>query len=336
MLCTNRARAINPGLAAELLAEHFGLSGAVAPLPGYSGINYKLTAADQAYVIKFTEPAGNATLLDMENAALNHLSQTAPPFSYPALITTVGGEEIVAVAAAGEDSPRYLMRVICWLDGEVYARVQPQTATLQNSLGALLAHSAIAFSEFDHPAAYRQFQWDLAQLASLKPLLSLYSDSKRKLLAHHLNAFCQQALPALAACPRQIIHNDGNDYNVLVSIEQGRSRCSGLIDFGDMVYSYRVFDLAVAMAYALFRQKDVAAAAHAVVSGYEQRLPLQPAEKDYLYHLITARLVQSLLLSAASYKARPDNEYLLVSAQPAWELLQSLHGLGWESFRAAL
>ncbi|MGI9285451.1 MAG: hypothetical protein ACR2P1_08675, partial [Pseudomonadales bacterium] len=104
---------------------------------------------------------------------------------------------------------------------------------------------------------------------------------------------------------------------------------------GDMVYSYRVCDLAVAMAYALFGQKDVPAAAQAIVKGYEQQLELQLAEKDHLYHLIAARLVQSLLLSAQTYKDNPGNEYLLISAQPAWVLLEFLHAIGPKRFRYA-
>ena len=56
---------------------------------------------------------------------------------------------------------------------------------------------------------------------------------------------------------KSLIHNDDNDNNILVDCDEERPlKVSGLIDFGDMVYSYTVFELAVALAYAMFDTKD--------------------------------------------------------------------------------
>lgn len=323
-------------LVAKLAAEHYGLSGEIRPLASYIDTNFKLqTDTGKAYVIKFANPASDLANLEMENAAMRHLAARTLPFSHPRLLADRQGEDMVAVA--GNSETHFFMRVISWLDGELYANVAPHSTSLQASLGALLANSAMAFAEFEHPAAHRAFQWDVAQLADLQALLALHADKrKRTLLSSHFDSFCNKVIPALSACPQQIIHNDSNDHNLLTTTVDGQTRCSGLIDFGDMVYSYRVCDLAIAMAYALFAQRDVATAARAIISGYERRLALQPAEKGSLYYLITARLVQSLLLSTQSYRANPDNDYLLISAQPAWDLLEFLHDFGADKFRSAL
>ena len=330
------AEIIQPALAAQLAAEHYSLSGEILALPSYIDFNFKLqTDAGKAYVIKFANPASDVAILEMENAAMRHLAAKTLPFSHPTLLASQQDEDIVAVA--GDSETRCFMRIISWLDGELYADVSPHSVTLQASLGVVLADSAIAFADFAHSAAHRTFQWDIAQLAELRPLLALHEDKQqRELLTGHFDHFCNNVLPAMSACPQQIIHNDGNDYNLLTTTAKGHTRCSGLIDFGDMVYSYRVCDLAIAMTYALFDQHDVATATRTIVSGYEQRLELLPAEKDCLYDLITARLVQSLLLSTQSYRANPDNDYLLVSAQPAWQLLEFLHAFGAEKFRTSM
>ncbi len=329
---------MHPGYAASMAAAHYGLQGEIQPLPSYIDFNFKLqTASGSNYVIKFASPGAELALLEMENAAMRHLQGKNLPFSHPTLLTSLNREQIVAVANSTNDGTGHCMRVITWLDGMLFAKVSARTAALHESLGALLASSAIAFADFEHPAAHRHFKWDIAQLADLKPLLAVDGNKgKYDQLTCHLDNFCANILPALRACPRQIIHNDGNDHNLLTTAINGRTTCSGLIDFGDMVYSYRVFDLAIAMAYALFGQNDVPAAAQAIVKGYEQQLALQPAEKDNLYYCIVVRLVQSLLLSAQSYQANPQNEYLLISAQPAWELLKFLHGFGADRFCAAL
>ena len=49
--------------------------------------------------------------------------------------------------------------------------------------------------------------------------------------------------PILAGLPRRAIHNDLNDYNVLVTGSLATAegaRITGIVDFGDMVHSYGV------------------------------------------------------------------------------------------------
>ena len=105
----------------------------------------------------------------------------------------------------------------------------------------------------------------------------------------------------LAGLPEQIIHGDLNDYNILLTDEAALSSddveeittagtadcaaspdtsavvaqrlCSGVsvLDFGDMVWSKRIYDLAIAVAYASQRRaaaNDALSAALDVVHGY--------------------------------------------------------------------
>jgi len=50
-------------------------------------------------------------------------------------------------------------------------------------------------------------------------------------------------------------YNDANDYNILVSHSR-RSTVSAIIDFGDVVYSATVCNLAVALAYVMLAKPD--------------------------------------------------------------------------------
>ena len=67
-----------------------------------------------------------------------------------------------------------------------------------------------------------------------------------------------------------VIHGDANDHNVLAEPD----RMTGLLDFGDMVHSAIVCDLAVALAYAMLGERDPLAAAGAVIRGYHRHNPL--------------------------------------------------------------
>ena len=48
-----------------------------------------------------------------------------------------------------------------------------------------------------------------------------------------------------------VIHNDCNDHNIIVN----EKKAMGIIDFGDMVYSFQVLEPAVCMAYLALNKK---------------------------------------------------------------------------------
>ena len=57
-------------------------------------------------------------------------------------------------------------------------------------------------------------------------------------------------LPKLSSLGKQTIHNDPNDYNILISGKKYHSlNVSGIIDFGDICAAPRVCDLSIAAAY---------------------------------------------------------------------------------------
>ena len=106
-----------------------------------------------------------------------------------------------------------------------------------------------------------------------------------------------------------VIHGDANDHNVLASA----GRMTGLLDFGDMVHSAIVCDLAVALAYAMLGERDPLAAAGAVIRGYHRHNPLNRSEQLALDVLVRARLAASLCYAAHNKIREPDDPYQVVS-----------------------
>ena len=56
-----------------------------------------------------------------------------------------------------------------------------------------------------------------------------------------------------------MIHGDANDYNILV--DAAGARVTSILDFGDMVHTATVCDLAIALAYVMLDKQDPIAAA---------------------------------------------------------------------------
>lgn len=53
--------------------------------------------------------------------------------------------------------------------------------------------------------------------------------------------------PVSASLPQQVIQNDANDHNIVV--DATGDKVAGIIDFGDMVRTSRVNELAICIAY---------------------------------------------------------------------------------------
>ncbi len=129
--------------------------------------------------------------------------------------------------------------------------------------------------------------------------------------------FKEFVLPELPHLRKSIIHNDANDWNVLVQ----DGKVSGLIDFGDMVYAPLIQELAVALTYAMMDKENPLEWATYILKSYHNILPLKEKEIDLLYYLVAARLCLSLIHSYHAVEEGDADEYTLTSQKPAIDLL---------------
>ena len=90
-------------------------------------------------------------------------------------------------------------------------------------------------------------------------------------------------MPVLSQLRKSIIHNDANDYNVLVGENDPFQRKAiGVIDFGDTLFAPTVCELAVGIAYAMMDKVDPLTAATQVITGYHEAFPLTEQEVEVL------------------------------------------------------
>jgi 4-aminobutyrate aminotransferase-like enzyme/murein DD-endopeptidase MepM/ murein hydrolase activator NlpD len=148
---------------------------------------------------------------------------------------------------------------------------------------------------------------------------------KTALIEYFLGEFEKHVLPVLSDLRISVVHNDANDYNLIIDkAGYPEERSIGIIDFGDMVATHTIFELAVATAYAILGKSDPIIAASSLISGYHSIFPLTEQELELLFPSICARLALSVTLSAYQQTLEPDNEYLKISEAPAWKLLHRL------------
>ena len=332
--------------AAEIARTSFGLDGEIRELDGDRDRNFLLRVeGGERYVLKVSGPWADPADLALQNAVLEHLGKAwgdDPGAGTPRPVAALDGRSVVPWTD-GDGRP-CRVRLVTFLSGSLYSEIRPQRAELRRSLGTFMGRLDRCLESFEDGkrAAGRAGNWDLSEAARVvrARVESVVGDESRQLVLDVARRLEDVVGPRLAALPRGLIHHDANDNNVLVELdEKGAAQVTGLIDFGDMAYSCRVFEPAVAAAYAGFGSDEPLRAAADVVAGYHGANPLSEDELELLFDLIRGRLAVTVCMAAYQRALEPDNEYLSISEAPAWrslEILSAVHpDLALATFRVA-
>ncbi|MGE0814082.1 MAG: aminotransferase class III-fold pyridoxal phosphate-dependent enzyme [Vicinamibacterales bacterium] len=315
----------------RLLAEHFGLDGDLAPLDSERDQNVLVSSPRGRFVFKIVNAAEPPDAVAFQTALLGHVAVHGADLPLPRLVpSTTGADVACAEAPTGE---RHALRVVTYLDGAPLGACGGGTAGALRDLGRVLGRLDAVLGSFGHAGAFREFDWSLRQTLRSRARLAAIADERlRTLVAAHLDRFEQAVGPAMPRLRHSVIHNDANDWNVLV--DPATETVTGLIDVGDAVFAPTVAEAAIAAAYAILAGDDAVARARAVVAGYHEALPLTAEEVDLVADLMAARLAISVTVSA-SRRAVSDDPYLFVSEAPAWRALEWLAADGAGALRRA-
>ena len=295
----------------------FGVRGTATPLPSERDQNFALTTLKgEKFVLKIANTDETIETLQLQNAVLRYAGARVRSLELPKLITTIDGQDIATIE--GVTGASQWVRLLTWLEGEPLASVVPHDDALLGSLGSSLAELDLALADFEDPSMHRELRWDVRHADQALQHLDLLNVEQQQLVLHFMKSHADVPWQTLR---HQLIHGDGNDYNILVR----NGRVAGLLDFGDMVYSATACDLAVTLAYAMMDKDDPLKTASTIIRAFNKALPLNAEEARSLYALTTARLCLSVCYSAFNAREKSDDPYQQVSARPAWRLLRHLH-----------
>ncbi len=317
--------------AREIASKLYGLEGNISPLPSERDQNFLLTEKKGShFVLKIANPQEKRDILDLQNRAMQHVNKRMPSGTCPQLVPSVSGRKMETV----EDKKKqvHFVRLVTYLPGKVLANVKPHSPGLLFQLGAFFADLNLALADFYYPAARRELIWDLNRAFPVIDKFKTYirGGEKRELFDRFDRRIRETAPVKTAELPMAVIHNDGNDYNIIVSPPSlnsgsfGEMRIAGIVDFGDMIYSYKLADLAVACAYAMLGKGEPLKAVCRIAEGYHSRCFLQENELNALFDLIQLRLMMSVCISAYQKKLNPGNQYLSISENSVWKLLDRM------------
>lgn len=226
----------------------------------------------------------------------------------------------------------YLVRCVRYLPGKVFATLEQVSPDLLFDLGVQLAKMSEVLLTFSpDPVPSRTCIWDLKHgLPVVKENLTFVSDTlivagrtQREVVSHFVKVFEDTVVSKdlLAGFKTSIIHGDANDHNLLVTSDG--SRIEGILDFGDLVESLTIYDLAISLAYVAMKGSDPLTSCKSMLLGYHSIFPLNSKELEVLLPLLCLRLCVSVTMSSKTLSQRPDDLYIAVSQAGAWRVLSS-------------
>ncbi|MFK3771632.1 aminotransferase [Pseudomonas sp. NPDC089406] len=317
-----------------LLRSHYDLQGSLQALGSQQDLNFRVDTDQGRFVLKACHGSYAEAELQAQHAALAYLRQHGVPA--PKVRPAKGGDELLAVEV--DDQPLRI-RLLDYIDGEPLTRLKHMPVRLMAELGALCARLDQALAGFDHPGLERTLQWDPRHAVALvEHLLPVISDPQRREQVAALAAQAAQALaPLVAQLPVQAVHLDITDDNVVWARDGQREwQVQGVIDFGDLLRTWRIADLSVTCSALLHHAEGDPLRILAAVSAYHAVNPLQTAELRALWPLVQLRAAVLVLSSEQQLAVDPGNQYTRDNIAHEWQIFDTANAVPAALMEAAI
>ncbi|HET6502396.1 MAG TPA: aminotransferase class III-fold pyridoxal phosphate-dependent enzyme [Amycolatopsis sp.] len=308
---------MKPSEIQTVLREHYGLDVAQQEvLGGESDHNVRIVTGDGGeFLLKATPGSTDDVQLRWQTDVLAHLADRVPDLPVSRLVPDGTGAYLVAVDG-------YALRLLTWRPGALMGLLEHHPVELLTELGQVAGQLTQALADLPVRPGVRSHHWDVRRArTAVEDGIGFVPDERNRRHCEQVLTWFDRCAPMLEKLPMGVVHHDMNDFNVLaLTGEDGRPRISGVLDVGDALYTVRVAEVAIAVAYAMLRKEDPLATAAAVVSGFHSVVPLTPEEIAVVFPLAAARLC----VNATTWTHRTsimDSEYGRARMRHTWPAL---------------
>lgn len=312
----------------EVAAHYYGLDGDLRPLQSERDQNFRVdTESGAKYVFKIANKDEATEVADFQTGALRHIARQDPSLPVPRVIPNRDGEPYSRVRFA--DNNEHIVYSLSYLDGIPLSEMEGgiDSAT-RKRFGTLMAKVDMALRGYFHPAARQQHPWNIETCTRLRGLTGhIEDDEDRSVVDVVLDHMSEIVVPRLQSLRHQVIHQDAHSDNVLIDPNR-QNEITGLIDFGDLLYGTLVAEVAVACDSVSHETKDWVTPACDIVAGYDAVLPLEEAEIDSIFELVSARNALTATVVAVRAALTPEQPAHIDSPQPFVNRLRQLRQIG--------
>jgi len=310
---------VSEAQARQWLAEHYGLSGTLQALGSQQDLNYRVDSERGRFVLKICRGDYALVELQAQHAGLKYLAEHSS-VHVPKVISANNGEDLLSLQANGE--PVHV-RLLEYIEGQSLTQLEHLGHDVVARFGQLCGEMDLTLAGFDHPGLKRALQWDARHaIALINHLLPVIKDEQqRALIADAAEQAERRLQPLQDKLPVQAIHMDITDDNAVWQRDAKRHwQLQGVIDFGDLVRTWRITDLSVTCAALLHHAGGDPFVILPAVQAYHAVNPLQHEELQALWPLIVARAAVLVLSGEQQVSIDPGNTYSRDNLGHEWEI----------------
>ena len=269
------------------------------------------------FVLKIFNPIESLDIITLQTNVLDHFqSNRSLTIRTPKIIKAIDGQKFIYIK---RNNQKYILRLVSYISGNQLKDIKQKDISYFR-IGSFIGDLASILQSFSDKYYDRVFPWDISNIDFLRDNHMLFiNEKKENIILHFINEYEQNVDPNKQFLRKSIIHNDCNDHNIIVG---DQSETIGVIDFGDIVYSYIVVEPAVCIAYAVLGKKNPFEIVCDILRGYCNSIQLSEVELKLAIYFVCIRLCISVTMAKFRSQIFPENEYLMVSNIKAWEFLQ--------------
>ena len=310
--------------AKQILHDHYGLRAHAKSLGSQQDQNFTVTTDGgmMVGVLKIANPAFNETELSAQDLAADLIAASEPQLRVAVPLPNIAGEKCTPISGL-VDGTAYV-RLLRYLPGGTLLQSGYLSPTVAAGLGEVAGRVSRALAGFTHPGLDRILQWDLRHGADV--VAELISHVSHQPHRRALEAAAQQSWSRIAPLaedlPRQAVHLDLTDANVVVSRDHGGVHADGVIDFGDLTDSWAVSELAITASCVLGHVGSDPTSVLPVIRAFNDIRPLSAVEAEVLWPLLVLRTAVLIVSGAQQASLDPDNDYITEQSDGEWRMFE--------------
>ncbi|MBF4572165.1 aminotransferase [Herbiconiux sp. VKM Ac-1786] len=308
--------------AEQLTRSVFGLDARLEALGSQQDQNFVVRAvADGAPlgILKISNPVFSEAEIELQTLAAAVVAEREPSLRIPVIVE---GRDGPLEAWWSTTEGRVHARVIEFMAGSTLTGSGYLSPRVAERLGELAGRVSRALAGFAHPAAARTLQWDSQHAERVIDLL--LADEPDEGIRSFVERAVAPARALVAAVgnrlPRQLGHFDLTDDNVLRP--EGGALPDAVIDFGDVIESWAVGEIAVTVSSLLHHDGATALSALPAIRAFHALRPLSDDELAALWPLVVLRGAVLVLSGRQQVRLDAANDYASGALEREFEILE--------------
>lgn len=306
------------------LKERYAIQASeVSDLGSY--VDQNLLVVDHAgnkSVLKIHDGAEKIPVIQLQLDVADQFSKALPEIAFPDSLPSSNGKFIEEILLPS--GQRHFIRLIKFVPGRMLKDFNGFDKSLLTNIGKVVATTDIAMSQFYDPCASRpDLPWDLKNARKVGHLTKYIScPHKRRLTDFFFMKFENEVEDTLLDTRKSVIHGDLHRYSMMV--DDDANCVTGIIDFGDVIYTHTICNLAVCLSDIMIGSEDPITVATKVVGAYHRVNPLTEQEVSILHYLTCTRLAVYIAMAAHSSTIHESNQHAQLKETQVYALMKQM------------